>query len=129
MQFKEEKLRDELAHAPTALQVMAIWFEQLSIIHTGIDPVVTRIREAVEGSSGVHEANRAIDFRDEHAGVRLYTDEQVRFLVSEMNRRFPGNDSKPTMIHHSFKGAPYHFHCQISSGDKYDDNLDCFTVT
>lgn len=110
------------------LQVMAVWFEQLCIAHFGIDPTVTRIRETIEGSSGVHEAGRAIDFRDEHAGRRLFTDEQVTFLVSQMNVRFPGHDSKPTCIHHSFQGMPSHFHIQISSGDHYDSKLECFTV-
>lgn len=128
MKFKHPSLQDEFYQAPAMLQIMATWFEQLCIAHFGIDPVVTRIKETVPGSSGVHEAGRAIDFRDEHAGRRLFTDEQVTFLVKQMNTRFPGNDSKDTCIHHKFQGGPAHFHIQISSGDKYDSKLECFTV-
>ena len=128
MKFKTPELMEEFVQMPAMLQVMAQWFEQLCIVHFGIDPTVTRIKETVPGSSGVHEAGRAIDFRDEHAGGRLFTDERVAFLVSQMNARFPGNDSKPTCIHHKFAGGPAHFHIQISSGDHYPADLDCFTV-
>jgi hypothetical protein len=128
MKFKTPELMEEFYQAPAMLQVMATWFEQLCIAHFSIEPTVTRILETVPGSSGVHEAGRAIDFRDEHAGRRLFTDEQVAFLISHMNARFPGNDSKLTCIHHKFAGGPAHFHIQISSGDEYDSQLDCFTV-
>lgn len=127
MQFKTENLKDEFAHAPTMLQVMAIWFEQLSVAHFGIDPVVTRVLEKVAGSSGVHEAGRAVDFRDEHAGKRTYTPEQVEFLVSEMNRRFPRKDKRKTCMHHSFKGGAFHFHIQVEASNTHDE-LDCYTV-
>lgn len=128
MKFKSPGLQDELYQLPAMLQVMALHFEQLCLKHCQIDPTVTRIKEKIPGSSGVHEAGRALDFRDQHGGKCQFTPEQVSLLVSEMNTRFPGNDSKLTCIHHSFAGGPLHFHIQISSGDHYDDKLDCFTI-
>jgi hypothetical protein len=128
MRFKLPELKDEFWQMPAMLQVIAIFFEQTSLAVAQVDPVVTRIMEKVAGSSGVHEAGRAIDFRDQFGEKRLYTPTQVIEITSRLNERFPGNDTKGTCIHHSFKGMPYHFHLQISSGDKYPDDLDCMTV-
>lgn len=132
MQFKDPNLQDELAKTPTMLQVIAEWFCQLSINYFSIDPLVTRVFETVDGSSGVHEAHRAVDFRDQHDGTFLYKPEQVLFLLSEMNRRFPRSDRKMTMIHHSFNNGPFHFHCQVAPNSNttidLGDDLDCHEI-
>jgi hypothetical protein len=110
--FKEEGLSREYDQIPTGLKGVVEWFYHLSIAHFGITPVITRVLEHVDGDSGVHEAKRGVDIRDQHDGKSVYTPEQARFLLSEMNRRFPRTDGKLTMIHHSFCGGMYHFHLQ-----------------
>lgn len=128
MRFKTPELKEEFWRMPAMLQVIALYFEEVSLRIAQVDPTVTRILEHVAGSSGVHEAGRAIDFRDEFGAKRTYTAEQVERITADVNERFPGNDAKPTCLHHSFKGMPYHFHLQISSGDRYGNDMDCFTV-
>ncbi len=112
MNFKSPELEDELAKADTMVSVVCQWFSSLSIAHFNIAPTITRVLEHICGDSGVHEAGRGADFRDEFNDTFTYTAEQARFLVSEMNRRFPRKDNKLTCIHHSFQGGPLHFHCQ-----------------
>lgn len=115
MIFKDdsEKLKHEYAQLPAMLQVMCEWFRGLCVAHFKKDPIITRIKEKIDGSSGVHEAGRAVDFRNQHGNDFMFSSEETRFLVSEMNRRFPRTDKKLTMIHHSFNNGPYHFHLQI----------------
>lgn len=113
MKFKSPEVENEYNTAiPTQLQVICNWFDQLSIAHFQIESVCTRVLEAICGDSGVHEAHRGVDLRDQTDAGYLYTPEQVQFLVSEMNRRFPRKDKFLTMIHHSFEGGMFHFHVQ-----------------
>lgn len=116
MVFKLPELLSQFEAAPLKLQEVAFYFASLSE-RLGVEAVVTRIRESIPGSSGVHEAGRAIDFRDQHfiGGklIRLYTEEDVQYLTAEMNSIFTRNDGLLVCIHHSFKGGPLHFHCQI----------------
>ena len=128
MIFKEERLRDEFYTLPAMLQVMAVHFEQLCIAYYKKDPVVTRVLEKVEGSSGVHEAGRGIDFRYAHGSETFVSEHDAQFLVSEMNRKFPRTDSKKCMILHSFGGGPMHFHLQLQAGHEGDE-ADCYVVT
>ncbi len=113
MQFKTEELREEFHSRSTLLQFMAQDFEQLSLSF-GIDPTVTRVLETVTGSSGVHEAGRGIDFRDEHDKKRLYSDEQVRTILEVINKKFRRNDEYKTLKHHGFNGGPKHWHLQLA---------------
>ncbi len=122
MKFKEERLKDELYKADTSVQLMAVWFEQLCLGHFGIEPTVTRVFDNIKGATGVHPAGRAVDIRSQYWGAdgklhEVFTPEQVKFLVSEMNRKFPGGDKYPSCLHHSFAGGPYHFHLQRTLGD------------
>jgi len=126
MLFKEERLKTEFFKMDPIVRLMAIHFEVLCKEYFKITPVCTRIFDDIKGATGVHPAGRAIDFRNETGGKRMFTDEQVKFLVSEMNKRFPGHDNLATCIHHSFNGGPYHFHIQKTLGDKYDKDLSCF---
>jgi hypothetical protein len=122
MLYKTPREEQELEQACPALQLVAGYFEALSQ-RFGIEPVITRILEPIKGESGVHQDYRAVDFRNEMGvgGPRLYTDEQAKVLVDEMNKRFPRKDNKLVCIHHSFvnnkdpnsKPAPFHFHVQI----------------
>jgi hypothetical protein len=128
VKFKDLKLQDELYHTPTLLQVMAEWLDQLSIGHFGKEIEITRVFEKVNGSSGVHEAHRAFDARDEHAGGHYYKPEEIAFLVSEMNRRFPRTDGKQSCIHHSFHGGPHHLHVQVGVPGVTED-LDCGKIS
>lgn len=117
MKFKEPHYRDQFNQLPKKLQEVALYFDSLCD-EMGIDPVVTRCWDAVAGDSGVHEAHRAIDFRDEFKDgdghdQRTFCDEQVNFLTSAINTMYPRSDGKLVCIHHSFHGMPYHFHLQI----------------
>lgn len=121
MVFKTPRLIFEFDSLPKILRDMADQFDTMCNDEYSIDPVVTRVLGAVAGSSGVHEAGRAIDFRDEHGGVFLYSQEAREWLVKEMNRIYSRNDSKLTLYWHSFRGAPHHFHLQLASNmEVYD---------
>jgi hypothetical protein len=117
MRFKENGMKDQLEQGPQKLKEVVLYFSHLSE-QCGIEPVVTRVWDAVTGDSGVHEAKRGCDCRDEYTcddgeKKRLYTDEQVSDLVSAMNLAFPRADGRLVCIHHSFQGGPMHFHFQI----------------
>lgn len=110
-------MKQELENSHPRLKRMAEVFEQLSAAYL-IVPTITNVWEGSAGDSGVHEARRAIDFRDEWIGAkgqsfRVYTDEQVDQICREMNRRFPRSDKKLTVIHHQVKGSTAHFHVQM----------------
>lgn len=117
MQFKDKFFRkqwnDELH---PFCQMVGRFFCQQSY-RMGIDPVVTRITDKLRSGneSGVHPAGRGIDFRDEHAGERLYTDEQVKFLLDSINNAWPRSDGKKTIIHHKGSDNQHHFHIQAPS--------------
>lgn len=120
VEFKTDREKQEYWQMNIALKVVADYFIDLSL-KLGITPVVTRILEPVPGESGVHQAGRAIDFRNEHGGRFLYTDAEALQLVEAMNKRFPRTDGRLVCIHHAAINhsipngprAPYHFHCQI----------------
>lgn len=116
MRYKTPNLEFELKHSPQSLIDVAEYFDELCE-DLGISPVVTRVWEKIDGSSGVHEAHRAIDFRDEtiHNGVSqfTFTKHQREKIIEMINKKFPRYDGKPTAIHHSFNGAPHHFHLQV----------------
>lgn len=117
MKFKDERCRTEFYQAPTLLQVICSDFEALSHAE-GIDPLVTRVRESVTGSSGVHEWGRAVDFRDEHDGKFLYSSEAKARIARELNARYARSDQKPTLLWHSFAGGPLHGHVQMALNPK-----------
>lgn len=114
MIFKHDSLRDEYHSLPTALQLICGDFETLSRFF-GIEPIVTRVREEIAGSSGVHEAGRAVDFRDEFSGVVTYREDVRNAIVEAMNAKYSRHDGKPTCYSHSFQGGPRHFHVQLAS--------------
>lgn len=109
MKFKQPHLKEEFDTRPEMLKQMAYFFERCSM-EWGIEPVVTRVLERIEGSSGVHEAGRAIDFRS-----TIYTEEQIVKLLDLVNRMFRRKDGKRTLIYHSFNGGAFHFHLQTPS--------------
>jgi hypothetical protein len=112
--FKLPELEVELEAAPIVLQLLAWEFEKLSRLWGGIEPIVTRIREKVEGSSGVHEIGRALDFRDEHPkGEFLYSHGIRSKLVEHFNRKYSRRDKKPTLLWHAFHSGNHHFHLQV----------------
>ena len=112
MKYKTDRVFNELMAAPVMLQYVAEEFNRISR-QLGVEPVLTRVLEEVEGSSGVHEDYRGIDFRNEHKGVFLYTYEEVLAIEKYINDKFPRNDGRVTCIHHGFMGGPEHFHIQI----------------
>jgi hypothetical protein len=117
MQFKEPEMKSQFDALPAKLQEICTHFEEISRQYN-TDPTVTRVFEPVPGDSGVHEARRAVDFRDEYvdgSGEKktLYTAEQVNYITVTLNNLFPRNDGHMVCIHHSFHGMPYHFHLQI----------------
>jgi hypothetical protein len=117
MIYKTPDCEDQLKNSAPKLQEVVGYFESLSLA-AGIEPVITRVWDAVCGDSGVHEAHRAVDFRDEtipyaNESKNLYTQEQVDSIVKAINEKYPRTDGKPVCLHHSFQGAPHHFHVQI----------------
>jgi hypothetical protein len=111
--FKEEKLRDQLQKADPRLWNMAENFDRVSQEIAGLEAVITRVTDPVAGESGVHPAGRAFDVRNESRERRRYTDHQVTRIVHRMNELYPRGDGKPSCIHHSFQGGPWHFHLQL----------------
>jgi len=114
MNFKSPDVEAEYNQVSVLLHLMANDFETASKLFAGQDIMITRVKEHICGDSGVHEAHRAFDVRDEFEGARLFTDAQVKILVDHMNALYPRNDGKPTCIHHSFNGGPFHFHIQLA---------------
>lgn len=117
MQYKTPDCQDQLSQVPAKLQEVVAFFDSLSTAY-GIECVITRVWDAVCGDSGVHEAKRAVDFRDETRptdtdSVCLYTADQVAAIVAAINEKYPRTDGKVVCMHHSFQGAPFHFHIQI----------------
>lgn len=119
MKFKNDVAKLDYGVIPEKLRKMCEDFETFSLFY-GIDPVVTRIREGVCGDSGVHEAGRAVDFRNQYIlpdGSRgfLYRSDQWEDIVHQMNLRYPRADKRPSCIHHSFERGPMHFHIQLEA--------------
>jgi hypothetical protein len=116
MKFKQPHMKAQYDSRPAKLKEICEFFESLSM-GFGIDPVVTRVTDRVEGESGVHPAGRAVDFRNEIRGEAvsafLYSEAQVQEILSRINGRYRREDGKQVCIHHSFKGMPAHFHIQI----------------
>jgi hypothetical protein len=90
-------------------------FVRLSLDYAGIVPTVTRVLERIEGSSGVHEAGRAVDFRDEFGGVLTYPENVRNAIVALLNHKYSRKDGKPTVLWHRFQGNPGHFHVQLAA--------------
>lgn len=109
MKFKHPHLKEEFESRPETLKQMAWFFERCSM-EWGIEPVITRVLERIEGSSGVHEAGRAIDFRS-----TIYTEDQIVKLLDLVNRMYRRKDGKRTLIYHAFRDGAYHFHLQSPS--------------
>ena len=128
MRFKDPSLVAELAQTPVEMQVIAEFFDQESLRQCGFDALVTRVLENICGDSGVHEAKRGVDFRDEYDGGFTYTDVQAAALAAAVNARFPRNDDKLTCIFHSFEGGPRHAHLQVrAAGGTTDLGSDRYT--
>lgn len=112
MKAKHPELLRELMSRPQKLQKIARDFETLSMMFD-IEPVITRVLEKIDGSSGVHEDGRGVDFRNEHDGTFLYNLDEAEALCSFINALHPREDKYKVLIHHSFKGGTNHFHMQI----------------
>lgn len=118
MQFKEVNLENEFKQSPILLQIIANDFSDYCLDHFNIVVMCTRIKEIVHGSSGVHEAGRAIDFRDEHpTGNFRFSDEQESEVCRYINQKYERNDGLPTIIFHSFCEGPKHVHLQIAESN------------
>jgi hypothetical protein len=120
MIYKTPDCEDQLKQCCQKLQDIVTVFEGLSQGY-GVEPVITRVWDAVCGDSGVHEAHRAVDLRDETVdalGVShwLYTPAQTDTIVNTINERYPRSDGKLVCIHHSFNGGPHHMHLQVPIG-------------
>lgn len=116
MKFKKPHIKVQFDACPKKLLDVCEAFNQLSL-KEGIEPVVTRVTDPVEGESGVHRDHRAVDFRNEYVSGNskrwLYPIETVEHIVKTLNEKFPRTDKKPVALHHSFKGGAFHFHLQI----------------
>lgn len=119
MKFKDVSLEDQYIRRPAELLQICDDFNALSEFFN-IEPVVTRVLEKIDGSSGVHEAGRAVDFRDEHLDKYTYTDAQATLIAAMLNLKYARHDGKKTALFHVFDGGPRHCHIQLApSLDKY----------
>jgi len=110
-------MEDQFLKLPFLLKDIAYEFCRLSAT-VGVDPVVTRVADPVDGESGVHPAYRAIDFRDERGSVRLYKPQDVMMINTELNKLYQRTDGYKVCLHHGFAGGPEHFHLQVSWSEK-----------
>jgi hypothetical protein len=120
MKFKNALAESDYKILPRKLKEICDYFEMLSTEY-GVEPVVTRVAEPVEGDSGVHEARRAVDFRCEQYAKKgpssfLYSPPQTVTIEADINAKFKRPDGRPTCMYHRFHGDPYHFHIQLYSG-------------
>ena len=116
--FKKKGLSFEYKSCPIVLQMIIDDFVFISRI-IGIEAVCVRIYGKHPGDSGVHKDERAADFRDEYLSSRLYTKEQVKFILTYINCKWKRTDGYKSIIHHKFKDkktgrlGPAHFHIQV----------------
>lgn len=118
MKFKSNEVKEEFLKTSIFLRQMAEDMDSLSQELFRKELIITRVKEQIEGDSGVHDDNRAFDVRDEYEGVRSFTEGETALLLDFMNTKYKRNDGKPTCINHSFNGGPHHFHVQISAYTK-----------
>lgn len=114
MRFKEPRIEDEFNGAPLLLKIMLIDADHFCQTFFKKEITVTRVLGKIEGDSGVHADYRAVDVRDEYQGNREFTEFEVKRLIKHINQIYARNDGFSSVIHHSFKGGPYHFHFQIA---------------
>ena len=95
------------------LRLIVSQFEKLSLSY-GVEPVCTRVIGKIEGDSGIHSMGLAADFRSQFGDTFIYTVDQQTAILKAINELFPRTDEHKTIKHHSFNGAPYHFHLQCS---------------
>lgn len=110
MRFKSRQAALEYPILPRVLKAIAQDADNYCSDHFGKELIVTRILEEVSGESGVHQDQRAIDFRGVHKGVPRYSKEQVEELLDHINKKYPRKDGYLVLIYH---GNPAHFHMQI----------------
>lgn len=111
--FKNEGLIIDLANSCRGLRMVALWMAEHCRLTYGRRVVCTRVLERVDGSSGVHEAGRGVDFRNEYGGSLQFSKKEAAAICEAVNRKFPRRDGKLVAIHHSFEDGPRHFHLQI----------------
>lgn len=126
MIFKEEYMREQFESRDPELKQIVSDFVALSMFF-GIVPVMTRVTDNVDGSSGVHEAGRAVDFRNEYLGKKTYTDSQISLICAMLNLKYARKDGKMTVINHSFANGPVHVHIQQASSNIFYVNPSVFT--
>lgn len=114
MQFKDKVCATQFEVAPPVLKAIALDMDDYCKENFGIELLITRVLDPVPGDSGVHEAGRAIDFRDEHPeGTFLFNEDQQIELDKYVNGKYERSDGKATLIFHSFCNGPLHLHLQI----------------
>jgi len=118
MKFKVPRLEKEYNNAPLLLRLICNDIDSYTKERYNKELVVTRVLEPVTGESGVHQDYRAIDFRNEYCGKKMFKDFESEEIVSRFNDKYRRNDGYNTVIHHSFEGGPWHFHVQIARDTK-----------
>ena len=115
MKYKIKSLQDELNQAPLLLRIMLMDADLYCQTHFQKELTITRVLGKIQGDSGVHADYRAADARNELNGSWTFTLEQVDELLAHINKIYLRNDGFDSVIHHSFQGAPFHFHFQIAT--------------
>lgn len=111
-EFKYPHLEDELKSVHPRLTEIVKEFSSFAN-QIGLIPVITRVKDPIKGSTGIHSAGRAVDIRDEHDGVFMFTKADRERLIAQINKKFEYLGDKKTIIWHSFEGRPHHFHIQV----------------
>jgi len=111
--YKYPGVELEFHNAPALLQHVVLTFVQLSVEMYGINPIMTRVLDPISGESGVHNQYRGADIRNQYMKTFMYTKEQSSTLVNLINQKFKRIDGFKTVLMHSFKSNPAHYHFQI----------------
>lgn len=115
MIFKDPSLENEFNNdIPIFLKFIVEDADEFCRLHFNKEIIVTRVLEKVCGSSGVHEAHRAVDIRDEHDGSFFFTADESQLLMDYINGKYKRNDKLETLIFHSFNSGPRHGHIQVA---------------
>ena len=121
IRFKNKRAQNDFQEIPTELRAIIFWISSYAGYYLGQTFItITRIREPLsEGKfeTGIHVLGRAIDFRDEYQSangrIHCFSSAQKEELLQMTAVRFPRNDGKLTLLHHSVNNEPEHFHLQI----------------
>lgn len=122
LQFKTQRIRDEYAQLPTKnpkLFELLIALEYYTRDTFKKDVVITSILRTKEENDALY-VNTPVDKRPKSqphcdwkaADIRstIYTEQEIRFMLDYLNKRYPNTNGKPAALYHTIAGGAPHFH-------------------